>query len=222
MRSFANWLLGLVLLVDLGVVALLVTSGSPQTRAQESPSNEVDASQATDGSDPDGLDGDTALEVPNRWTAEAIRTVGRELARRARKLEAREREIEELIHGAEVLRRAGIDPEAEAAAAKAAAEAAAAAAAQPDEAPAANAEETIDPAAQQAFDRLQKAFANMEPTVAAQALAELASRDKDAVVQMLLTWQPRTSGAILDAITQLDPKLSADLSYEIWRMRGKN
>ena len=70
-------------------------------------------------------------------------------------------------------------------------------------------------------ERSQRAYENMEPESAALALAELAYLDQEAVVQLLISWQPRTSGAILDALTQADPMLAASLSYEIWRQGGK-
>ena len=57
--------------------------------------------------------------------------------------------------------------------------------------------------------------------IATVALAELAYLDQDAVVQLLMGWRPRTSGAILDALTQADPGLAASLSYEIWKRGGK-
>jgi hypothetical protein len=68
-----------------------------------------------------------------------------------------------------------------------------------------------------AFLRLLRAYENMEPESAAKALAELATRDRRAVVELVLGSKPRTSGAILDALTQTHPGLAADLSYEIWR-----
>jgi hypothetical protein len=71
-----------------------------------------------------------------------------------------------------------------------------------------------------AFLRLQRAYENMEPESAAKAAAALAARDKEAVIQLLMGWKPRTSGAILDALTQANPSLAADLSYEIWKRSG--
>jgi hypothetical protein len=68
-----------------------------------------------------------------------------------------------------------------------------------------------------AFRRLLRAYENMEPESAARALAELAQRDRRAVVELVLGSKPRTSGAILDALTRTHPGLAADLSYEIWR-----
>jgi flagellar motility protein MotE (MotC chaperone) len=72
-----------------------------------------------------------------------------------------------------------------------------------------------------AFTRLQRAYESMEPEAAAKALSELASRDREAVVALILGLKPRTSGAILDAVTQIDPALAADLSYAIWKRSGK-
>jgi hypothetical protein len=69
----------------------------------------------------------------------------------------------------------------------------------------------------EAFLRLLHAYENMEPESAAKAIAELAAKDKEAVVQMMLGWKPRTSGQILDALTQFNPKLAAELSYEVWK-----
>ena len=71
-----------------------------------------------------------------------------------------------------------------------------------------------------AFKRIQRAYENMEPDSAAKALVELAARNQDAVVELLLGWQPRTSGAILDALTQTDPALAAELSYRVWKTGG--
>ncbi len=132
---------------------------------------------------------------------ESLELIGKQLAARAEDLERRELELEELLRGGEVLARAGMgeteqveEPEAPAG---------------PDPAVAARKEA--------AFTSLKKAYENMEPTSAAQALVALADRDKQAVVELLLEWKPRTSGAIMDAMTQTNPKLSADLSYEIWK-----
>ncbi len=131
---------------------------------------------------------------------ETLELVGKQLAARAAELERRELEIEELLRGGEVLARAGLGD---------AEEQEAEAASGPDPAVVARKEA--------AFTSLKKAYENMEPTSAAQALAALADRDKQAVVELLLGWKPRTSGAIMDAMTQTNPKLSADLSYEIWK-----
>jgi flagellar motility protein MotE (MotC chaperone) len=73
----------------------------------------------------------------------------------------------------------------------------------------------------EAFLRLLHAYENMEPESAAKAIAQLAVKDKEAVVQMMLGWKPRTSGQILDALTQFDPSLAADLSYEVWKRSGE-
>jgi hypothetical protein len=72
----------------------------------------------------------------------------------------------------------------------------------------------------QAFVRLQRAYESMEPESAAKALVALAARDKEVVIDLLMGWKPRTSGAILDAVTQNNAGLAADLSYEIWRRSG--
>lgn len=72
-----------------------------------------------------------------------------------------------------------------------------------------------------AFKRLMRAYENMEPESAAKALAALAERDPEVVVELLMGFKPRTSGAILDALTQRNASLAADLSYEIWRRSGE-
>lgn len=73
-----------------------------------------------------------------------------------------------------------------------------------------------------AFKRLLRAYENMEPESAARALAALAERDPEVVVELLMGFKPRTSGAILDALTQRNASLAADLSYEIWRRSGED
>jgi flagellar motility protein MotE (MotC chaperone) len=131
---------------------------------------------------------------------EALRRLGLELAERAAELDRREAELDELLRGSEVLQRAGLleqQPE------------------QPEPEPDDTAETERRDAA---FQSLQRAYENMEPESAARAIAELAQRDKQVVVELLLGWKPRTSGAILDALTQTDARLSADLSYEIWKL----
>jgi flagellar motility protein MotE (MotC chaperone) len=138
----------------------------------------------------------------------ALRLLGEELALRAEQLQQREAELEELLRSEEVLARAGVLENEETETAPAA------------EAP----EEVAEPAESDnsfAFEKLQKAYENMEAESAALALAELAFIDQEAVVELLLGWKPRTSGAILDALTQTDPALAASLSYEIWKRGGK-
>jgi hypothetical protein len=71
-----------------------------------------------------------------------------------------------------------------------------------------------------AFTRLLRAYENMEPESAAKAIGELAARDREAVVELVMGWKPRTCGAILDALTQTNPALAADLSYTIWKRSG--
>jgi hypothetical protein len=144
---------------------------------------------------------------------ETLRQLGLRLAERTVELDRREEELRELVRGNEVLRRAGLLPPEEEGAA----------AVEPDTAEGKSKKETA-PAAETnartatAFQSLQRAYENMEPESAARALAELAQRDKQVVVELLLGWKPRTSGAILDALTQTNPGLSADLSYEIWKL----
>ncbi len=142
------------------------------------------------------------------YSAESLRELGAQLVSRAEELNRREAELAEALRSDEVLRRSGVvaeeGPEAQ------------------DDAQA-EAEPEPDPEvikARDAFVRLQKAYEKMEPESAAIALSQLASRDRDAVVALLEGWNARTSGAILDALTQSDPALAADLSYEIYR-RGK-
>jgi hypothetical protein len=72
-----------------------------------------------------------------------------------------------------------------------------------------------------AFRRLLRTYENMEPESAAKALAALAERDLEVVVELLMGFKPRSSGAILDALTQKNAALAADLSYEIWRRSGE-
>ena len=129
--------------------------------------------------------------------------LGRQLAERADELSRREAEVEELMRSAEVQRRlqetgdgAGTGPE------------------DPES-------EGTDPEPDFAFAQLQRAYENMEPESAALALAELAALDEEAVLQLLAGWKPRTSGQILDALTQTHPALAADLSYRIWKQGGK-
>ncbi len=132
---------------------------------------------------------------------ESLELIGKQLAARAEELERRELELEELLRGSEVLARAGLGEAGE------------------DDEPevAAGPDPAVVARKEAAFTSLRKAYENMEPTSAAQALVALADRDKQAVVELLLEWKPRTSGAIMDAMTQTNPKLSADLSYEIWK-----
>jgi len=136
---------------------------------------------------------------------EALLVLGRELAERIEQQDQREAEFEELKRGEEVRLRARLTkPEPKTV---------------PEEAspPAEKPETPQDPA----FARLSKAYENMEPDSAALALNELAGLDSNAVVQLLVGWPPRTSGAILDSLTQSNPELAAKLSYEIWKRSGK-
>jgi flagellar motility protein MotE (MotC chaperone) len=192
MRRSVRWFLITVLLVDASAAAWLLTDplGQAQARAEE----------------PAEAAPEAAAPPPD---VEALHRLGLELAQRAAEIDRREAEIEELLRGQEVLRRAGL---AEEATVQPASEATAAA---PETQPAV-VEEPGEP-----FKRLQRAYENMEPESAAKALEELAARDRDAVVELLLGWPPRTSGAILDALTQTNAALAADLSYEVWKRSGK-
>ncbi len=146
--------------------------------------------------------GDDATTPPR--TVDTLRTLGEELAERRRELERRELELAEALRGGEVLRLAGITP----------------VTAEPATEPQAVEDPPGGAAASDSFKRLQKAYENMEPESAATAIAALAGRDSEVVVELLLGWPPRTSGAILDALTQTDPAIAADLSYEIWKRSG--
>lgn len=150
-------------------------------------------------------EGDAAeLEVP--LDREAFERLGKELAARSEALAAREAQIEELLRSEEVLRRAGLVEEPDEAAAPAEPQLA-----EPEPDPAEIARNSP------AFKSLQKAYANMEADSAAKSMAELAGRDKQVVVELLLGLNARSSGAILDALTQSDPAMSADLAYAIWK-----
>ena len=191
MRRTVRWLLALVIGVDLAVAAVFLgASYVPSLAGPADPAGPAGAPAEESGED-----------IPDASAAESLRLLGEELARVRRELELREAEASELLRGAEVLRRAGIELEPKETEPE------------PDDYPVAE----PDPS----FLRLQRAYENMEPDTAARALARLAERDRDAVVELLLGWKPRTSGAILDAITLIDAGLAADLSYEIWRLSGK-
>jgi flagellar motility protein MotE (MotC chaperone) len=194
MRSKVRWLLAVVIAVDLIVGAAFLAGGYSPTLARTSSKEEPEQTEQAD---------QTGREEVIR---DALRMLGEELSRRTRELERREAELAEILRGSEVLRRAGIDP----------------AGADQDDAEEA-AEARTEPVSQnEDFMRLQRAYENMEPESAALALTELADRDQEAVVELLLGWKPRTSGSILDAITQINSSLAADLSYEIWKRRGKS
>jgi len=197
MKKSVRGFLFIVLVLNAVGLAFLGGGGLPSTRAQESVETPVEAEP----------------ELPQR---EALRLLGEQLAQRAELLTQREAEIEELLRGGEVLRKAGLEvtsaegPTVEPA---------------PTETttpPTTATEVNAEPGpAERAFAQLSRAYENMEPESAALALSELASIDQEAVVQLLSTWQPRTSGAILDALTQTHPALAAQLSYEIWKRSGK-
>lgn len=189
MKRFARWSLIAVLVIDVAVVTAFLAGGSPLRAAGQATTADETADAAP------------VLDV------ETLRALGDELQARLAALDAREATLEELLRAETVLARAGlleepaeVDPAEERA--QADAEARAASAAQ----------------RAAAFTSLSKAYANMEPDSAARALSQLAIRDKHAVIELLLGWQPRTSGAILDALTQVDAALAADLSYAIWSM----
>jgi len=162
---------------------------------------------------PAGTSMDSAAD-PSR---DALLKLGKELAERAEKLAQREADFEELRRGEEVRLRAGLTAAADDSAgpvAEPAVEPAAAEAGKP-------VQERDESPADEAFKRLSRAYENMEPDSAALALNELAEIDMQAVVQLLVGWPPRTSGGILDSLTQINPGLAAKLSYEIWKRSGK-
>jgi flagellar motility protein MotE (MotC chaperone) len=159
----------------------------------------------------------TGKEDPEDPSREGLRLLGRELAERAEMLARREAEVEELLRREEMRLMAetqGAEPGTEPSTPSAEpVPAGVEPAAEPD---------PRDHAAHEAFLRLSKAYENMEPDSAALALYELAAIDQEAVVQLLTGWPPRTSGAILDSLTQSNPEVAARLSYEIWKRSGKN
>jgi len=157
-----------------------------------------------DGDGPAPGEAGYASDDPER---DALRLLAEQLAARERELGLREAEIEELRRSEEVLRRL--------AALKESAESPDVAASRE---PASSVEPTIE---NQAFEKLQRAYENMEPESAALAISELAALDQEAVIQLLIGWNPRTSGSILDALTQTEPALAAKLSYEIWKRSGQ-
>ena len=134
-----------------------------------------------------------ATAPPDR---DALRLLGLELAERVAELDRRQEQLEELLRSEEVLARA-----------------------QSLGGPAPS-DAVQDQDGTEAFTRILRAYENMEPESAAKALVELAARNQDAVVELLLGWQPRTSGAILDALIQTDPALAAELSYTVWKTGG--
>lgn len=155
---------------------------------------------------------DTGSSVqPQQPTAsrEVLEQLGRELSERTEALRRREAELDELMRAEEVERRLTALDEQRRQREVAEAES--------SDAPAGRA-----PERNPAFENLQRAYENMEPESAAAALGELASLDEEAVLQLLAGWKPRTSGQILDALTQTDPELAGRLSYRIWKLGGKN
>ena len=137
-------------------------------------------------------------------TREALELLGHQLVERAEQLRRREAELDEVLRGLEIQQRiTERNTEAEPTAGGAG----------PVEPP---------PEPNEAFQRLLRAYENMEPESAAVALAELATLDTEAVLQLLSGWKPRTSGQILDALTQTHPVLAAELSYRIWKGDGNN
>lgn len=136
---------------------------------------------------------------------DALQLLGRQMAQRLEELQRREAELDELYRSKEVQRRVQLLAEAQAA-----------------EEPQPQTEQAEgEDAEAAAFALLSRAYENMDPESAASALTKLAGLDQDAVVQLLGTWKPRTSGAILDALAQSSPEIAAELTYEIWKRGGK-
>lgn len=200
MTGKTRWFLLSVLALDV-VVAVAFVVGLPGELGAQS----VDPASVATGAAAVAAAGSGEQDPSmSPWTREALDLLGKRLQERTEELDRRESQLDELLRGSEVLRLAG--------------EAAPEPAGEPTAAAPAE-EEASQPG--ESFLRLQRAYENMEPATAATALAELAERDKDAVVALLLGWPPRTSGAILDALTTVKPVLAADLSYEIWKLDGK-
>jgi flagellar motility protein MotE (MotC chaperone) len=206
MNKIVRLFLMVVLTINAAGALALMLGGIPSAHAvTESGSEEAAAAPAYD--------------------RDALRLLGEQLALRSEQLEKREAELEELLRSEELLQRTAESapgdtqkPENEPAEeASERSEDPAAPPLEPQVAGSANDEPTND----FAFEKLQRAYENMEPESAAMALSELAYLDQEAVVQLLISWPPRTSGAILDALTQADPMLAASLSYEIWKQGGK-
>jgi hypothetical protein len=131
----------------------------------------------------------------------ALAKVAEQLKAREAAIAARENEAQEALRAAEVLKRTAVPaPAEEKSRAKSATKK--------------GAKEPTPP-----FTKLTRAYENMEPDGAARALVALAKKDREAVVDLMLGWKPRTSGAVLDAMTQREPALAAEISYEIWKRR---
>ena len=202
MRRALRWFIYSVVAVDAVVAAVLLLGGlSTPGGAADTTATKPAPAQAP------------ATE-PKPATAESHPLLAEELAKRAAELERKQAELDEAIRGAEVLRRAGLAPELPPEETTAQ-ETRAPKPAKASKKNAKGAKPEVDP-----FTKLGRAYENMEPDSAAKAVAELALRDQQAVVQMLMGWKPRTAGAVLDALTRIQPSLAADLSYEIWRQGG--
>ncbi|GEM_PF-4227944 len=197
MRKRMRWLLAVVTLLDIVFVLLLLSGGS-------SPSMAEPARPDPAGPGAGAISDAAAPTVEENAEPVDWKLLGEALARRSEELKLREEEADEVLRGAEVLARAGIPTGGSA------------------EKGAAKTTQETNPKPSPDFLRLQRAYENMEPDSAAMAMIELAKRDTNVVVELLLGWKPRTSGAVLDAITVRDAKLAADLSFRIWKRRGEN
>ncbi len=203
MRTVARWLLIAVLAADGIIAGVFVVAALPSWASGAAVPGHPD--KATVAAEQPAADAAS-------YTAAALRLLGEQLAARTAEIDRRQEELDELSRGGEILSRAGLAPDTQPPVA------------QPTElAPveATNAVAASPVKTNSAFQSLQRAYENMEPESAARALTELAARDKEAVIQLLGGWKPRTTGAILDALTQANPGLAADLSYEIWKRDGK-
>ena len=72
------------------------------------------------------------------------------------------------------------------------------------------------------FERLLKAYEGMDPENAAAALAELYTRDRKVVIDVLLGLEARQAAATLDALAATHPQQAAALSLEIWKNDPKH
>ncbi len=67
------------------------------------------------------------------------------------------------------------------------------------------------------FEKLLKAYEGMDPENAAAALAELYTKDRKVVIDVLLGIKSRQAAQTLDALAATHPAKAASLSLEIWQ-----
>ncbi|HEU4402293.1 MAG TPA: hypothetical protein VFT43_09325 [Candidatus Polarisedimenticolia bacterium] len=216
-RRMLRWFVALVLAANAAAAVGFLFGGLPVSSAGEEPKPAAEKA-------PPVPEGQTAGPSEAAPTADALRLLGQALAERKEELDRRQTQLEETLRGAEVLKRAALAQAAAGAAPDqpASVPAPGSDAAGPTASPAQAAKQTAQEVPKDAaFLRLQRAYENMEPDSAAKALSALAGLDREAVVSLLLGWKPRTSGAVLDALSQTNPALAADLSYRIWARGGK-